>query len=58
VWRAAAAEYQVVQMQERPPMNPFAGFVDPLSIFRNSPPPGPRPPEIIDVEVGPPPYQK
>lgn len=58
VWQAAATEYRVVQMQERPPTNPFAGFIDPLSIFRGQPPPTQRPPEIIDVEVGPPPYQK
>lgn len=57
VWQAAAAEYRIVQMQERPAFNPFAGFIDPLSIFRG-PPPGPRPPEVIDVEVGPPPYRK
>ena len=58
VWQAAAAEYRMVQMQERPVFNPFAGFVDPLSIFRGIPPQPPRPPEVIDVEVGPPPYQK
>ncbi len=59
VWQAAAAEYRVVQMQERlPPRNPFEGFVDPLSIFRNGPPPVPRQHEAIDVEVGPPPYEK
>ncbi|HMP77000.1 MAG TPA: site-2 protease family protein [Kiritimatiellia bacterium] len=58
VWQAAAAEYRMVQMQERPAFNPFAGFIDPLSIFRGVPPQQPRPPEVIDVEVGPPPYQK
>lgn len=57
VWQAAAAEYRMVQMQERPVFNPFAGFIDPLSVFR-SPPPGPRGPEVIDIEVGPPPYQR
>lgn len=56
VWQAAAAEYRLVQMQERPAFNPFAGFIDPLSIFR--PPPPPRGPEVIDIEVGPPPYER
>ncbi len=58
VWQAAAAEYRVVQMQERPPRNPFEGFMDPLSIFRTQPPPIPRQHEVTDVEVGPPPYEK
>lgn len=59
MWQMAAAEYRVVQMQERPRQNPFSGFVDPLSIFRGQPPPTrPQPPEIIDVEVSPPPYEK
>jgi Zn-dependent protease len=56
VWQAAAAEYRIVQLQERPVFNPFAGFIDPLSIFRPPrPPPGPH---VIDIEVGPPPYEK
>lgn len=55
VWQAASAEYRIVQMQERPIFNPFAGFIDPLSVFRAPPP---RPPEVIDIEVGPPPYQR
>lgn len=58
VWQAAAAEYRVVQMQERPRPDPFSGFVDPLSIFRGPPPPPAPPGEIIDVEVGPPPYKE
>lgn len=58
VWQAATAEYRVVQMQERPRFHPFAGFIDPLSVFRGPPPSGPRAPEIIDVEVGPPPYDR
>lgn len=57
VWQASSSEYRIVQMQERPPINPFAGFIDPLSIFRGAPPPR-RGPEVIDVEVGPPPYER
>ncbi|MCS6771248.1 MAG: site-2 protease family protein [Kiritimatiellae bacterium] len=56
VWQAASAEYRMVQMQERPPYPPFAGFIDPLSVFQT--PANRRGPEIVDVEVGPPPYKR
>lgn len=59
VWQAAAAEYRTVQLQERPPRPPpFTGFIDPLSIFRGPSEPAPRSPDVIDVEVGPPPFEK
>lgn len=55
VWQAASAEYRIVQMQERPIFHPLISFFDMPDPFR---PPPPRRPEVIDVEIGPPPYER
>lgn len=54
VYQSAATEYWQVRLQEAPPQNPFEGF----GPFTFPPQPPPRRSEIIDVEVGPPPYDK
>lgn len=52
VHQAAAAEYRLVQMQEIPPLDPFAGFRNFAAPFSR----GPQRVDGDDVSVGPPPY--
>lgn len=54
VHQAAAAEYRLVQMQEIPPLDPFAGFGPFAPPFSR----GPQRMDEDDVSVGPPPYAR